>query len=60
MAGNVISVEEFVPDGGVIDRSFLEDSAPAVQNSTIQQEIDSDRLAFYILTQEQFISCSDS
>lgn len=42
MAGGVVSVEEFIPDGGVIDRSFLEDSTPAVQNTTIQQSIDSD------------------
>lgn len=47
MAANVVSVEEFVPDGGVIDRSFLEDSTP-VQNTAIQQSVDSDRLAIFL------------
>lgn len=42
MAASVVSVEEFVPDGGVIDRSFLEESTP-VQNTAIQQSVDSDR-----------------
>ena len=42
---NVLSVEEFVPDGGVIDRSFLEDPAPqALQSPVAQHSIDSDRL----------------
>ena len=42
-SANVLSVEEFVPDGGVLDRSFLEDSVPQFgQNPVAQQSVDSD------------------
>lgn len=40
--GNTISVEEFVPDGGVIDRSFLEDQAPQSGQNQLQQSLESD------------------
>jgi hypothetical protein len=39
----ITSVEEFVPDGGVLDRSFLEDMNVHERSTSQQLEAESDR-----------------
>jgi hypothetical protein len=39
----IISVEEFVPDGGVLDRSFLDDTNIQERGTPPQLEAETDR-----------------
>lgn len=45
----ITSVEEFIPDEGQIDRSFLDDPGPMVNNAIQTVEGDSDRYLIFTI-----------